>query len=161
MRNVLKKKLGRPVGAISAAKRTAAQLMALEEKRTGKSLNPLLALLRAGGDESQPMPLRIQCWAEAVPYLYPKLQQKAVTVAGGDRPIGIAAADITSLIMRDPRAVQMAQELALMMARPDSAKALEAGPDTTDVIPLEQDASEEPAEPLIDLQRKDSRGHWR
>jgi hypothetical protein len=127
MSMVIKNKGGRPRGSVSKKRAMAHEILTQLEKQLGRECNPLEGLLRIGADSTQPVSVRVQCWSEALPYLYPKLQSQAVAISGPDGPIEIA--DVTGL-MENPDLVAMAQELSIAISlsgSPDAARARSIG----------------------------------
>jgi hypothetical protein len=83
------------------------------EAELGHEVNPLEALIRTGADTTQPMSLRVTCWGEALPYLFPKLQSQALAVTRDDDAQDMTAIDLTAVIMADPAMVEAAQTISL------------------------------------------------
>lgn len=79
---------------------------------------------------TKPIPLDLKAdMAKAVAaYIHPKLQATQVT-GKDDGPVAVAGFDMT-VLMTNPQAVAAAQELALMMAKPDAPALPEPAQDT-------------------------------
>jgi hypothetical protein len=142
--------VGRPPGSISKIKRSAVEIISRLEKELGPC-HPLELLIRAGADEKNPIDLRVTCWKESLPYVLPRFQQQALAISGADGgPVSVVSADITAAILADPAAVELAQRIAIQMARPDTVIDLPVAPapaDSIRALPAAED-------------RKDSKGHW-
>ena len=130
------KKIGRPVGrprgSISKRRQMAQEVMNQLEAELGRQVNPLEGLLRIGSDLTQPVAIRVQCMAESLPYLYPKLQSQALAVTTReDNGLDLACIEMERA-MSTPDGVEIIQRAALLMAAQDAP--LDSAP-TPRVIP--------------------------
>lgn len=114
--------VGRPKGSISKRRAMAQEVLAQLETELGKSVNPLEGLLRIGADVNQPMPIRVQCMSESLPYLYPKLQSQSVALTGpnGDGPVEIATLDVGAIITQRPELANALTEFSLMLTEQET-----------------------------------------
>lgn len=143
-------------------KKTAAQARALAEEMGIDPIQFLLSIIKAdsieqtvieGGKKKRvtvtiPLEMRIDAAKYVSRFCYPVLS--ATTIQGNDEgPVQVVTADMTALIMGDPAAVEAAQKLALMMAKPDAPA---YGPRA-----LPAPAARDPLETIT---AKDDRGHW-
>jgi hypothetical protein len=132
----------------------AQEVMNQLEGELGRQVNPLEGLLRIGSDLTQPVSIRVQCMAEALPYLYPKLQSQSLAVTRDDDPADTTNVDITSIILADPSLCDAAQRLAIAMSAQEPAPARTCGPadEPRALLPAGYDPSEPPA--------RDHNGHY-
>ena len=148
------KKIGRPVGrprgSISKRRQMAQEVMNQLEVELGRQVNPLEALLRTGADTTQSLSIRVECWTQALPYLYPKLQSRslAVTTREDDGP-ELACLEMER-ILSTPEGVEAAQRMALLLV-PAPAPAQICEPDQALPAPAR--------DPIEDLERQPN-GHW-
>jgi hypothetical protein len=155
------KKIGRPVGrprgSISKRRQMAQEVMIQLEGELGRQCNPLEALLRTGADTTQLLSIRVECWTQALPYLYPKLQSQALAVTTReDNGLDLACIEMERA-MSTPDGVEIIQRAALLIAgQPDAIGPLIDGPD---------DGAKAPAQicgPDNEREReKEERGPWR
>ncbi len=92
----------------------AMEVMTQLERDLGRPVNPLEGLLRIGSDPDQPTDVRVQCMAECLPYIYPKLQTQNLAVSGAVDMDRSPAVDIDiNAILMDPKLAEAAQTLSL------------------------------------------------
>jgi len=126
----------------------AHEVMAQLEAELGRKVNPLEALLRIASDPKQPVTIQVQCLAECLPYLYPKLQSQALAVSRGDDGPADGQAEMMAVVLSSPELVEAAQRMSLAMSG--------AEPGTES---LEPDAPL--AADVVVTLAKDSRGHYK
>ena len=98
----------------------AQEVMNQLEAELGRQVNPLEGLLRIGSDLTQPVAIRVQCMAESLPYLYPKLQSQALAVTTReDNGLDLACIEMERA-MAAPGGVEIIQRAALLMAAQDA-----------------------------------------
>ena len=120
--------VGRPKGSVSARRAKAYEVMAQLERELGRKIvNPLEGLLRTASDPKTAEAVKIQCWVECLPYLYPKLQASSTQVSGSMEVEGPSVEiNIGALIKGDENVRNAATTLAMAMCEADVA-ALDAG----------------------------------
>jgi len=113
-----KKASGRPVGAISAKRRAAHEILEALEKEIGPC-HPLELMLRAGADPNIPLEIRATLWKDACSYLVPRLEKRAVELSGpNEGPLAVAALDVTQIMM-NPELSDMAHKLLEAIPQPN------------------------------------------
>ncbi len=122
------------------------------EAELGRQVNPLEALLRTGADTTQLLSIRVECWTQALPYLYPKLQSQALAVTTReDDGLELACIEMERA-MSTPDGVEIIQRAALLIASQDAPPA-----------PAPDDGAKAPARICgpDDEREKAERGPWR
>lgn len=148
---MMKRKVGRPKGAVSKKRLEAMQVMTRLEAELGHPINPLEGLLRIGSDANQPVAIRVECMTECLPYLWPKLQSQSLAVTRDDDPAD-SAIDITNIILSSPELVNAAQILSLALVSEPAPRRIDGPADEPRVLPAGYDPSEPPL--------RDHKGHY-
>jgi hypothetical protein len=135
----------------------AQEVMNQLEAELGRQVNPLEALLRTGADTTQLLSIRVECWTQALPYLYPKLQSQALAVTTReDNGLDLACIEMERA-MSTPDGVEIIQRAALLIAgQPDAIGPLIDGPDDGAKAPSSGADDERERE-----REKAERGPWR